>query len=94
MSLIYLIIPPLGHLDCSPLVAIINDTTMNAHVPKPLGVSLIIHQCLLQAGEPPVDPVGMFAGYTLPYRSFMCTAGSLEGFTHWHFHTEDADTPF
>lgn len=36
----------------------------------------------------------MSAGSAIPYKSFMCAAGSLEALTHWHFHTEDADTRF
>lgn len=41
-----------------------------------------------------MSPAVMFAGYMFPYKSFMCTAGSPKAFTHWHFHTEDADTQF
>lgn len=85
--------PIMGCLDYFPFVAITNDTLMNTHVHKPLGIFVIIPQVyLLQAGRLPVGPAGLVCRLYIPLQQFYGHCSSLKCFIHWHFCTEDADT--
>lgn len=79
--------PTVGHLDCFPFVAISwPGAVMKAHIHKPLGTFLIIPWESLCRREAAHGPCGhVFEGRNIPLQNLMCTAGSPECLTHWHF---------